>query len=253
MLETGEVAQLGGEGHGGHDPKALESHQAFDGGLAIPHIKPFGHVGLKTVDATMSSIESKEVFLKDEALVGREFQMAQVAQMSSGPVGLPRISMTVAQQEGSELFLDPAHIFNRIGAGVAQVTDHLVFTVGNMDPLEFAGPMKAGEFEGIAFISFDPFTGGIGNVGGSRNEGVHSEVEEAAGQHEAGGSGLVGDTQFVEGNAEALGQTPEGALDSLDGGRAGAVILPLSIRRGPSDGRGFGVQVDTDVISASAF
>lgn len=63
MLEAEQGTQLRDGDHGGHDLKAFEGHEGFDGGLESPGFQQIGHGVFATGDAGSSIVDGHEALM----------------------------------------------------------------------------------------------------------------------------------------------------------------------------------------------
>jgi len=85
VLEAAQITQLGGERHGGDKLEAFEPHEVFHGPRPRPGFHLFLHFRLDPLDARIGTVQGEEILFQDEALVGGEFELAQVAEVGGTP------------------------------------------------------------------------------------------------------------------------------------------------------------------------
>ncbi len=156
--------------------------------------------------------------------------------------------VAAAQEEGAEAQFGAAQVVGGIGAGATDVTHGFVGGVGDVDRLQLARQVEAGEFERVAGVGLDALTRALGNERGGDDGDFQAKLHQPPGEHETGGTGFVADFQRLELRAEAGGEFAQGAFDRKVGRGARAVIFEAAVRPRPSDGNGFGVHVETDMV-----
>ena len=88
----------------------------------------------------------------------RQNQFTQITHVCFRPAGLSGVAVAVAQQKAQQLLFRPLHHLHGIRAAAADIADHLVLHVGNVNAFELAGPVQTGQFTGIPAIGLDAVT-----------------------------------------------------------------------------------------------
>lgn len=159
MFEAAEGSDLRNGHHGGDELEAFEGHEGFDEGLSLPVVEELEHCFFKSEDALVVKVDGGEVVLKDAVVGGiGQGEVAEVALVGFGPVGLSIVVVTETTKHGEESGFGAAKVVNCIGAGPAEVADGLVNTVGDVDGDEVVGAEVFCELHGIAIASLcSPF------------------------------------------------------------------------------------------------
>jgi hypothetical protein len=76
-------------------------------------------------------------------------EFTQVAHVRFAPVGLAGVPVAVSQQEGHELLLGALHLCYGIRAAPADIPDHLVLHVGDVNGGQLTGPVQPCQLPGI--------------------------------------------------------------------------------------------------------
>lgn len=194
-------------------------------------------------------IHGQDVFFENQLLDGMGHPgAAQVVHVSLGPVGLSVVSKAVAKHEHAELLLGSRQGLGGVGPGAAQIADGFVTSLGNVDGGEFAGPMKPGQFPGVALVGFDPFTGLFGNLSGPHDDAMIAELKETPGQDETGGTGLVDDGDLIFGHAELFPDLEQASFGGKVRPAPLAIVLGSgAVVQGGGDNDGVFVDVEPDM------
>ena len=157
MFEAAEAADLRDSDHGSDELKALEGHHGFDERFALPVVEEVKHGSLDLLDALMMEVHGGKVVFEDDVVRGiGKGQMAQVAFVFFGPVGLAGVVVAEAAEHGQEAGFGPPQIIDRIGSCPTEVANGFVDGVRDVDRDEIIGAEALGQLHGIAFIRFDP-------------------------------------------------------------------------------------------------
>ena len=184
-------------------------------------------------DALFEGVDLHDVFFEDDLLDGvGHGDLADVVEVGLGPVGLAGVGHAVAKHEAEELFLGAAARLDGVGAGAAEVADGLVGGGRDVDALEHAGAQQIGEFLGVFLVGLDLVAGLLGDLRGGDDDAVVAELDEPAGEDEAGGTGLVADAQPVFFDTEFLAEVREGTLGVEVGAAGLAVEDGVGVTRG---------------------
>jgi len=118
---------------------------------------------------------------------------SRIALVGVVPSGLAGVVESESAQHAEETGFGPAAIINGIDAGAAQVADGFVGLVGHEDGNQFAGTMKAGEFDGVLFVGFDVVTSFGGDERWGDDGAMHLHPGKEPGDPHAASSGFVAD------------------------------------------------------------
>jgi hypothetical protein len=99
----------------------------------------------------LERINALNIFFQDHFLGGmRHHQFTQVPHMGGRPVGLSLIMIAIAQQERFKLLFRAPEFLCGIRASAADIADHLVINIRDMNRRQMAGPQEDSQFTRIA-------------------------------------------------------------------------------------------------------
>lgn len=151
MLEAAEAADLRDGDHGGDELEAFEGHHGFNQWFALPVVEEMEHGGLNAFDALMMEVDGSEVVFEYHIVRGiGKGEMAQIAFVFLGPMGLARVVVAEAAEHGQKACFGTTQIINRIGPGAAEVADGFVDGVRDVDGDEVVGAEAFGQLHGVA-------------------------------------------------------------------------------------------------------
>lgn len=238
VQNTSRPSVLFGDGdHGGDEFESFEGHEGVDEGFALPVVEELEHGFFKFGDAFVMEVDGGDVVFED-AIVGGigKGEVAEVAQVGLGPVGLAVVVEAESAEQGEESCLCAAKIIDGIGAGAAEISDGLVHAVGNVDGDEVVGAEVFGEFHGVAFVGFDPVAGFNGNERGRDDFAPDAHLEETSRDPKSASAGFVANVEVGEFPILGFGDLAHDSLKSMLGGGNRSVVSGLGVPAKFEDG-----------------
>lgn len=237
VFEAAEGSNFGDGDHGGDEFESFEGHEGVDEGFALPVVEELEHGFFKFGDAFVMEVDGGDVVFED-AIVGGigKGEVAEVAQVGLGPVGLAVVVEAESAEQGEESCLCAAKIIDGIGAGAAEISDGLVHAVGNVDGDEVVGAEVFGEFHGVAFVGFDPVAGFNGNERGRDDFAPDAHLEETSRDPKSASAGFVANVEVGEFPILGFGDLAHDSLKSMLGGGNRSVVSGLGVPAKFEDG-----------------
>jgi hypothetical protein len=200
-------------------------------------VEELEHGFFKFGDAFVMEVDGGDVVFED-AIVGGigKGEVAEVAQVGLGPVGLAVVVEAESAEQGEESCLCAAKIIDGIGAGAAEISDGLVHAVGNVDGDEVVGAEVFGEFHGVAFVGFDPVAGFNGNERGRDDFAPDAHLEETSRDPKSASAGFVANVEVGEFPILGFGDLAHDSLKSMLGGGNRSVVSGLGVPAKFEDG-----------------
>ena len=165
----------------------------------------------QAVAAALGLVDRVDLLLQHDLLRRvREAQPGQPAPVRRRPGLAAGEHPAVAQQEALELLARPAHRLHRGRARPDQVAHRLVRRVGHPDRGQLAGPMQAGQRDGVAPVGLHPVAGLARDERGRHHRAVVAESGDLPVQAVAARAGLVADPELAVLLGEPLDQAPHG-------------------------------------------
>ena len=156
------------------------------------------HVHLDPLDALVGRVDGLQVLFEHDLHGGmRQHQLAQVPHVRHAPRGLLAVAVAVAKQEGFELVAAAAQVLHGIGARAAEIADGFVALVGHMHGGQLAGAVQPGEHACIATVGLDLVARAFRRERGGDDIAGDAPLLQTPRQHEAAGSGLITNAQFL--------------------------------------------------------
>jgi len=237
VFEAAEGSNFGDGDHGGDEFESFEGYEGVDEGFALPVVEELEHGFFKFGDAFVMEVDGGDVVFED-AIVGGigKGEVAEVAQVGLGPVGLAVVVEAESAEQGEESCLCAAKIIDGIGAGAAEISDGLVHAVGNVDGDEVVGAEVFGEFHGVAFVGFDPVAGFNGNERGRDDFAPDAHLEETSRDPKSASAGFVANVEVGEFPILGFGDLAHDSLKSMLGGGNRSVVSGLGVPAKFEDG-----------------
>jgi len=193
--ETAQVAELGGDDHGGLGLEAAEAAEAIDQGLVAGRESEGLDAAVELIPALELVLEEGEVLGEDGViLLGEDTggeDLADPVEVTDGPVvGLAEDEAPPAHElEDVVAALDDLALEGFAAAN--QVTDSFVISGGDVDQDEAVVAEVAADLDGIAAIGLSALPGTAGDERGSGEVALDAPLEERALEDVAGAGGFV--------------------------------------------------------------
>ncbi|GAA5497493.1 hypothetical protein Rhal01_03689 [Rubritalea halochordaticola] len=153
-----------------------------------------------------AGINGLQVFLQHNfvGVVGKG-EVAEVAHVGGGPVGLAFVVEADAQKERSKALFGTGEVITGIRAGAADIAHGFVQGGRDAHGGDVAVAEGFGDEFGVAFVGLDLFAGFAFGFGWRHDDAFDAQLDELAGEHEAGRSRFVADFELLDFDAELLG------------------------------------------------
>jgi len=197
-LEAAQVAELGGNDHGGLGLEAAEATEAINQGLVAGREGESLDAAVELIAALELVLEEGEVFGEDSViLLGEDTggeDLADPVEVTDGPVvGLTEDEAPAAHElEDVVAALDDLALEGL--AASDQVANALVLFGGDVDEDEAVIAEVAADLDGIAAVGLAALAGPAGNERGSGEVALDAPLEEGSLEDVAGTRGLVAGT-----------------------------------------------------------
>ena len=230
MFEAAEGSDFADGDHGGDELESFEGHHGLNEGFALPVLEKLKHGFFEFDDAFVMEVDGCDVVFKD-AIVGSigEGEVAEVAQVGLGPVGLAVVVEAETSEQGEEACFGPAKVVDGIGAGAAEVANGFVHGVRDIDGDEVVGAEIFGELHGVAFIGFDSVARFDGDERRGDDFATDAHLQESSGDPEAATAGFVADVKIGEWAVLFFGDAADGSLEGVLGGGDGSVVAGFCV------------------------
>jgi hypothetical protein len=166
MLEAGQVAAFGHEGHRDGELDAPQRLQRLDHRLQEPGFHMVLEFLLQPLEAFGLFIDCPDVFWEDDLLRGGGTDhFGEPPEMGWAPGGPARIPDILPQQESLEPELGGLEVPQGIFAGTGKIADGFVLDCGDIDRCKIARAHQAGQLHGVTAVGLHPVARLFGNQG----------------------------------------------------------------------------------------
>ena len=160
IVDASQVAACGHEGHRDGELDAPQGLKRLDHWPLAPGVHVVLQFLLQTLQAFGVFVDRAHVFLEDNLLNrGRIDHFREPPEMGWAPGGPAGVADVVSEQKGFEPKLGGLEIADGIFTSAGEVTDGLIFHLGNINRGEVPRAHQAGQLCGITASGFHPVAG----------------------------------------------------------------------------------------------